>query len=196
MSVAAEITKAAGGARIDNGVVTELKLYGSAQYAVIDLGGKLVEAKVPGHLRGPVTVGASVQIVGDSNTRVILGVLSEFPWITAGFAASSGWSIDYAGYRWSMGPYISIVARVLRTGSTITASASGHLADTPVLTAPAGCLPAAWPINSIPFVWRTSWSIGGGYVGPVTGILQLADLHPNASISAGDQMQMQVTYPV
>lgn len=196
MSVAAEITKAAGGAWVDNGIVTELKLYGSAQYAVIDLGGKLVEAKVPGHLRGPVTVGASVQIIGDSNTRVILGVLSEFPWITAGFAASSGWSIDYAGYRWSMGPYISIVVRVLRTGSTITASSTGHLADTPVLTAPAGCLPAAWPINWIPFAWRTSWSSGGGYVDPTTGILQLTDLHPNASISSGDQMHMQATYPI
>ena len=196
MSVAAEITKAAGGAWIDNGIVTELKAYGSAQYAVIDLGGKIVEAKVPGHLRGPVTVGASVQIVGDSNTRVILGVLSELPWITAGFTPASGWSVDYAGYRWSMGPYISIVARVLRTGSTITASASGHLADTPVLTAPAGCLPAAWPINSIPFVWRTSYSIGGGYVGPTTGTLTLTDMHPNATISAGDQMQMQVTYPI
>lgn len=192
MSVAQAIAAAGAGAWIGSGIVTEI----ATGYATVNLGAKYVQAKIPGHLLGVVTVGASAQIIGDENYRVIIGVLSALPWITTGFSAASGWSIDYAGYRWTVGPQISLIMRVLRTGATITASASGHLVDETVATAPVGLLPPSWPINSIPFVWRTSWSIGGGYLGPTSGNLVLCDLHPTASITAGDQMQMQVTYSV
>ena len=192
MSVAKRLDDAASGAWIDNGVVTEI----AGSLATVGIGGKYITAKIPGHLRGVVTVGAFIELIGAENHRIIIAVLSELVWITSGFSAASGWTIDYVGYRWSVGPCISLVARVLRSGSTITASASGHLTDETVLTCPAALLPASWPINSIPFQWRTSYSIGGGYLGPTSGNLMLTDLHPNASITAGDQMQMQVTYPV
>lgn len=192
MSVAKRIEDAAAGAWIDNGTVTEI----AGSLATVGVGGRYLTAKIPGHLRGVVTVGCFVEFIGAENHRIIIAVLSDLVWITDGFTPASGWDLDYAGFRWSVGPYISLVARVVRTGSTISASASGHLADSTVVTCPAALLPASWPINSIPFQWRTSFSIGGGYLGPTSGNLVLTDLHPNASITAGDQMQMQVTYPV
>ena len=180
------------GAWIDNGTVTEI----IGTNATINLGGLYVTAKIPAHLRGVATVGCFVEIIGAENHRIIIAVLSAIAWQTAGFSPASGWSLDYAGFRFSAGPQINLICRVNRTGSTITASSSGHLADTDVAVAPAALLPPSWPIPSIPFVWRTSYSIGGGYLGPSTGNLVLTDLHPNASITAGDQMQMQVSYPV
>ena len=197
MSVAAEITKAAGGAWVDNGIVTELKAYGSSQYAVIDLGGKIVEARVPGHFRGPVREGAAVQILGDQNLRTVNAILSDLAWITAGFSVQPGWSLAFAGYRWSMGPQVTMALRLIRTGSAITASSTGHLADMTILTAPAACLPTFWPINSIQMpVWRASTTIGGGYLGPVSGNLILTDLHSGASIQTDDQIQANFSYAV
>lgn len=188
-----------GGVGLDNGIVTEVHSNG---WATVDLGAKPVLAKVPRSLRGVVAKGSFTELIGVDNVWFILSVLSEPKWVRSGFTASSGWTIPtdadgklQAGYRMQDGPYITVAVRLQRTGSTITASSTGHLADEIVGTVPMEAMPSGWPLNSIPFVWRTSWSIGGGFLGPLTGNLVLTDLHPNASISAGDQMQMQLTYP-
>ena len=193
-SLGKEIRKAStmGGATLNNGRIVEL----NATYAQVNIGKVTVPAKIPAHLLGVLAIGHFVEVIGSENYWLVLATITVPSWFDTGFTAASGWSIIQKGYRYSAGPYITIGVRVERTGSTITASASGHLSDELVLTAPSAVLPSVtWPLNSVPLVWRTSWSIGGGYLGPTTGNLFLTDLHPNASISSGDFMSTLVTYP-
>lgn len=189
-----EIRKASatGGATLNNGRIVEL----NATYAQVNIGKVTVPAKIPAHLLGVLAIGMFVEVIGSENYWIVLATITVPSWFDTGFTAASGWSIIQKGYRYSAGPYITIGVRVERTGGTITASGSGHLADVLVLTAPDAVLPSvSWPLNSIPIQWRTSFSIGGGYVGTVTPEIFLTDLHPTASISSGDFMSTLITYP-
>lgn len=192
--LAREVKKAAesGGVTLNNGRVVGL----TATHADVNLGRVTVPAKIPAHLFGVLAIDHFVEVIGSENYWIVLSTITVPSWFDTGFSAASGWSIIQKGYRYSAGPYITVGVRVERTGSTITASSTGHLADTTVLTCPAAVLPSVtWPLNSIPLVWRTSFSIGGGYIDTTTADMVLTDLHPNASISSGDYMSALVTYP-
>ena len=142
-----------------------------------------------------VVAGQSVEVTVSGRVTTVRRPLDGNGWITGGFTAASGWAVTEAAYRTVSGiRFINV--NIERTGATLTASSTGHLADTGVVSVPAAAMPVTpWPVNEVSGCWRTSTTFGGLRLN-TSRMLMITDLHPGGSIIAGDYAKAMISFPV
>ena len=161
----------------------------------VDLGeGATVDAVVSS-LVGGVAVGQDVRLSVQGNTYVVESITDGSGWITAGFAALSGWAIVTAAYQLS-GGWAAIALEIERTGGDLAGSSTGALTNVNVASVPTEILPPFFPLAKMTFIWQARITSGSGYLNSTTGILVLCDLHSNSTVATGDTMTALVTYPL
>lgn len=164
-----------------------------AGHVRVDLGDSQRTAVVPSGVA--VTPGQSVEVTVAGRVTTVRRPLDGTGWVTGGFTASSGWSVAAAAYR-TVGGVRWINVEMTRTGSTLTGSSSGHLADTDVVTIPAAALPVtALPVTEISGSWRAQTTFGGMRIN-TSGVMQLTDLHPNGAVETGHYLRALIGFPV
>ena len=84
----------------------------------------------------------------------------------------------------------TIYAKLTYSGSTVTASSSGNIADTQCATLPAGLLPLMIVVCAFD---KTGVATGDAYI-QTGGAVFLKALSPTASIASGDTVEIGVTY--
>lgn len=172
-----------------------------ATHMQIDIGGGvLVPAYLPRTI-GYCRTGQSVRVRRQENTYTIAEVITSVQWDTDGFTFASGWSdlgLASGGAQrcgWRVVSGIAFVRLSLqRTGGTITASSTGHLADIDVVTIPSVAVPV-WA-GLYPTHWKTTTSSGGGQMDTTTGLVKLTDLNANSGVSSGNYIATVLSYPL
>jgi len=117
-------------------------------------------------------------------------------WLTTGFAPSSGWTATGCAYR-TVNGVTTCHIRAQRTGGTITASASGSIADTNVVVLPAAIrsgylLAGAGQMSITAGTFGYTWKINN-----TTGQFVLtSSSNGGVSINNGDSLYATVTFIV
>ena len=118
--------------------------------------------------------------------------------VTSGIVtAAAGWTLAYQEAAIKAG-VIVINMGFTRTGGTITAGATGDIADTAFGTIQSAYLPdsSVFAVNNMWFNYSTGAAGGTSELNPVTGTFTINTLNGGASIVNTNQIRMTVTYPI
>lgn len=135
-------------------------------------------------------VGDRVWCMLSGRQLVVLGrstVPAAPGWITAGFTAASGWTVNMAKYRLA-GPLVELRVSVTPT-STKTPGADGNITDETIITIPAGIVPA----DRLEVYGGTGQYMFGLIVYP-DARLRLASTAPSASIPTNVNLIVNCLY--
>ncbi len=104
------------------------------------------------------------------------------------FTAQSGWTVETITRGYRIGPFAYIRAQATRTGGTITVPATGDIANTNIMTAPAGLQSSlAQAFGMGPY--STGRMCGGQYY-PPTGMVLIANTTPGVNIVDTDVISL------
>jgi len=123
------------------------------------------------------------QYADDGNVAAL--AVQDTGWVTSstGITAASGWSLVSAKYRILNGvAYLSVQAT--KTGSTITAGASGNLTNTPVFNLPSALIPSSSNGNYGNSGGNASF-LASGFASQDSSAIVLAVAAPSYAIAAG-----------
>lgn len=161
----------------------------------VDLGDRTVDAVVS-PLVGGVAIDQGVRVSVQGNIYTVESVTDGSGWITGGFTALSGWSVDTATYRMS-GALVTVALRMIRTGADIDAGSTGNLTDIDVVTVPSEIVPGGdYPLTRVPFMWQANRSMGSGSIEIPSGVASLNDLHSTGQIATGESLYALIHYPL
>ena len=110
--------------------------------------------------------------------------------------AASGFSVDGATTGVLKSGWIFVTLVLLRTGATLTASATGNLTDTSLCT-----IASAWRPDSVFGTDRmagqfvTGFTSGGVGLNPSTGLVELLDANSTSTIDNGHTVRVTFVYP-
>lgn len=103
----------------------------------------------------------------------------------------SGWSTNTI--RWVvMDGVIHLYVVMTRTGAAIVAGATGNITDNTILTVDDSALLPMWQVHTS---FRATVTGGSAQV-TTGGAVQIVDMHSLSTISTGDTVRVNVTYPV
>ena len=113
-------------------------------------------------------------------------------WNFAGFVLAAGFSSP-AGCKYRIIHGVAyVVIRMTRTGAALTASATGGLTDTDVVTVPSAIIPDTTYYAN----FKSSASGGTALLESNTGLIKLADLHSGSSCATNDTLNCTFIYPL
>lgn len=166
-----------------------------AEGCEVDLGDRTVDAVIS-PLVGGVAIDQGVRVSVQGNIYTVESVTDGSGWITGGFTALSGWSLDVATYRIA-GALATVALSIIRTGADINAGATGNLTDIDVLTVPSDVIPGGdYPLGRVPFMWQATRSMGSGHIEIPSGVASLNDLHSTGQVATGETLYALIHYPL
>lgn len=133
-----------------------------------------------GHIAEHNGVAAAISAQAAAILALQNGPGADTGWIAnTGFTIQTGWTMTLARYRVKNGiAAMKIIAT--RTGTTLTGSATGDLADTSVILLPS----TIWPLDDYSGSGTSTLAgpLAGVHISSSTGILELISLHTGATI--------------
>ncbi|UOW93257.1 hypothetical protein SEA_VORVOLAKOS_44 [Streptomyces phage Vorvolakos] len=146
---------------------------------------------------GLIVANAGIDVTGNATVSGTLSVTGQTSASgTSVITAAAGFSVDAATQAVIKGGWIIVTGVLLRTGGTLTASATGNLTDTALCTIASTYRPdSVFGSDRMVTSFGTGFTSGGVGLNPSTGAVELLDAHSTSTIDTGHTVRFTYVYP-